>query len=168
MYLIDLREEQELYDFRILPLETKEGMTPVSAVVCIPTRYIPFNVERIQQWSQEGKVYLICRSSGRSQKVKQRFFEKNEQVISISGGIEKGTEMLQSLGYQVVPGEGGYGFQQKMQMVFCVMLMCFLIMLLSGMSRVYVTLFLVGCIFFLISQIYTKSCVLSKYVLPPI
>jgi rhodanese-related sulfurtransferase len=160
MRVIDLREEHEWY-------ETVVEST-VQQIINIPTRHIQFNIQTIETWSQEGKVYLLCRTSHRSDKVKSKWFSQNENVISIKGGIVNGKEELHTLQCELHPGKGGYGFQQKMQSAFCAILVIILAMMLCGCSVINQKLWVIGTIGFMLYQITQKSCVLSMYLFPPI
>lgn len=152
MIIIDLREENELYD---------QHLESENTIFNIPTRHIQFNVKAIKSFD---KVYLICRTSGRSDKVKTKYFAEDNNVISVKGGLSGD---LSEIGVTVVNGMGGYGFQQKMQMVF-VLILLLIMLLVMGVKKMYVVMFILLVMTFITSQIVNKSCLLSKYLLPPI
>ena len=82
IYFIDLREEQELTQSRIIPKNDE------ITVLSIPSRYIFANKEYIEKISKDSSVYLLCRSGNRSSQIKNKYFSNNNNVISIDGGIK--------------------------------------------------------------------------------
>jgi len=162
MIIIDIREESELLD-EFLETENKETI-----ILNIPMRNIKFYKESIDKLSETQKVYLICRSSNRSNKVKNLYFKNNNNIISVPSGIKSLEEFgkfvpLEDLeNVKIKKGLGHYGFQQKMQIFFALVLMSILLMIYFNVSK-NIILGVIGAFILAIGlQVITKSCLLSK------
>ena len=75
IYIIDLREENELGKSRII--SRNNNVT----VISIPSRHIFANKEFIINLSNQGKVYLLCRSGNRSLQIKNKYFKNNKNIL---------------------------------------------------------------------------------------
>lgn len=180
-YIIDIREEHEIYEERIIskntsPESSVSPTSPASVIIFyIPMKFIKWNVESINYLSKTNKVYILCRSSNRSDKVKQTYFPENENIESIKGGINalKTTDVTSpshsnntfQLDIEVVKEKRNilqtYGIQQYMQMLFAILLSITLIMIVFNIPKLYISIWISAIILFIIYQIVTKSCLLS-------
>ena len=152
MIIIDIREESELLDTF---LQTSD---PQTIILNIPMKNIKFSIEGIKKLSEKEKIYLICQSSNRSNKIKDLYFKDNENIISVNGGIKN----LNLPDITLEKGSGHYGFQQKMQITFALILFVVLMMVFFNVSK-NILLSVIGVFILAIGlQIMTKSCLLSK------
>lgn len=156
IYLIDLREEQELTKSRIISKD--ENLT----IISIPQRYIFANKEFIDNISKDSKVYLLCRSGNRSGNIKNKYFKNNDNVISIEGGLKS----LEQFGdkIELVYGKGGFGMQQYMQIVFAFVIIGTIIAIFMNVKKLYLMIGLGLFVAFILYQIFSNSCILSKFV----
>lgn len=159
--LIDVREEFELLE--------KLVYSEIHPVINIPSRHIKFSKEGIDMLSKEYTVLVMCRSSGRSNKIKQTFFEHNENVISVTGGLNssEAQAFLEEQGFSVQIKNGGLGFQQVMQLIFAAMLVFILGLVWFKVDQLYILAIITLLINAILFQVFTKSCVLSK-IYPPV
>ncbi|ARF09895.1 hypothetical protein Indivirus_5_18 [Indivirus ILV1] len=157
--LIDLREEFELLNMYLI--STDKSLL----IVNIPMRSIFSNVEWISTISTKNNIYLMCRSSVRSKKVKDKYFKNNNNIKSIDGGIKK-IEMnkLFRNRIKIIKGDGGFGLQQYMQLAFIIMLFLVLVLLYLGVDTRYVEIFIIILILFIIYQLYIQSCWIGSMV----
>ena len=102
--IIDIREEGELLDNIVVSSE--------KIIINIPMRNIQFNIDAINKLSENYTIYLLCRSSNRSDKIKKLFFEENPKIISIKGGLKNLPENV-----ELIQGKNGKSFQQIMQLM---------------------------------------------------
>jgi len=151
--IIDIRDESELLDSKMHTFDEN------TYILNIPTRNIKFNIEGINKLSKKYKIYLVCRSSNRSDKVKNKYFKDNENVISVSGGIKKENEL-----FNIISEKGGMGFQQIMQIIFSIILLVIAILLFMKINRNIILLIISIMIILILLQAFTKSCVLSKII----
>jgi rhodanese-related sulfurtransferase len=148
---IDVRDEHELLDSRIVAPNEE------TLIINIPSRNIFANVNWIKATATKGtKITLICRSANRSQKVKTLYFAEDANIVSLYGGIKNPLVKLE-------PHSGGLGLQQILQLVFATILTGILIgsFVIDVKELRY---FIVGIIFFIIYQVFSKSCLIGKYV----
>ena len=73
--IIDIREEFELLEKKIVPTTTKYE------VVNIPSRHIFANIEWIRKQSELRPVWIICASEGEAA-IKDQYFPRNDGIKS--------------------------------------------------------------------------------------
>ncbi len=148
--IIDIREEHELLENK---LEPKDNST---IVFNIPMRHIGFNKDLIKSLSKNIKVYITCKSGNRSGKVKNLYFAKNKNIYSVEGGY-KNVENV-----NIIKSSGGLGLMQYMQTVFVLILISILTMHYYQVSNNKIIGFIVFVLLFILYQLVTKSCIMSK------
>ena len=151
MIIIDLREEHEM---------KKSHLDPSTCnVINIPMRSIPFNLNYIENLSKNDEIQLMCKSGNRSDLIKKKYFEANDKVSSMIGGIKKVGENSK---IKVIELNGaGMGIQQYMQVMFvCILVVSSIILYFGGWK--YAMVFNVLMVVMIFLQLYTKSCVLGK------
>ena len=156
IYIIDLREEQEILQERIV------SKNDDYVIIAIPSRYIFANVEFIEKISRDSKVYLLCRSGNRSSSIKNKYFKNIENIISVDGGLKS----LERFGdnIEILEGSGGFGMQQYMQIVFVFVMIGLLLAIFMDVKKLYLLIGLVFFIGFIFYQIFSNSCILSKII----
>ncbi len=159
--LIDVREEHEFFKLHVVSTDKQ------NEVLNIPSRLIQPNVETIRNMGETHTIYLLCRSSGRSEKIKSKYFNGDVNIISIKGGLQNGKEFLEQNGFEIVQGKGGYGFNQKMQLAFSFMLWVVLLLLFIGINKKYIIVVVILMISSIYYQLYSESCFLAK-LFPPV
>jgi len=156
IYFIDLREEQELTQSRIIPKNDE------ITVLSIPSRYIFANKKYIEKISKDSSVYLLCRSGNRSSQIKNKYFPNNNNVISIDGGIKSLNQFNDKI--EILKGNGGYGMQQYMQFVFTFILALTITAIYYNLPKYYLISALTLFIVFILYQVFANSCLLSKII----
>ena len=162
MIIIDIREESELLD-KYLETQNKETI-----ILNIPMKNIKFYKESIEKPAETQKVFLICASSNRSNKLKDLYFKDNENIISVPFGLKSLDKEGKHIGREelndviIKKGSGHYGFQQKMQIFFALILFSILFMIYFNISKNILLGVIGGFIIVIGLQVVTKSCVLSK------
>lgn len=167
LYIIDIREEHEILEERIITTEKSS-----TVICCIPMKFIRWNISFINHLTNNGIVYIICRSSNRSNTIKNKYFKDNQKVISIQGGLEelKQNDKLQkTLEIKVQTNIDlnifqKFGIQQYMQILFSILLSITLLLLILRVKPIYIICWLVFIILFIIYQLVTKSCILSQII----
>nr|QKF94903.1 rhodanese-related sulfurtransferase [Fadolivirus 2] len=155
--LIDIREEFELLEKQIM------ATTSTVLVLNIPMRAIFANKTWIDQISKSTPVYIICRSGNRSKKVKDKYFKKNDNVISVDGGVKEIHKNKQFKDMvKIVNGQGGFGLQQFMQLVFICMLLIIMTLMYFNVDKMYTMTLVLSFILFIIYQLYMQSCLISS------
>ena len=121
-------------------------------------RSIPFNLNYIENLSKNNEVKLMCKSGNRSDLIKKKYFEENDKVSSMLGGIKKVGEN----GIKVIELSGsGMGIQQYMQVMFaCILVVSSIILYFGGWK--YSLAFNVLMVVMIFLQLYIKSCILGK------
>lgn len=171
IYIIDIREEHEILEERIISTST----TTSTIVSCIPMKFIKWNQSLINHLTNNNKdtiIYIICRSSNRSNTIKNKYFKENSNVISIEGGVQglkQNQELQQQLEVQVQINTDKnifqtFSIQQYMQMLFAILLSITLILLVLQVKPMYIIYWLMSIILFIIYQLVTKSCILSQII----
>ena len=156
--IIDIRDESEL-------LEKKLSSTDKDIIIFnIPMRNIFFNKETIKKLSENNKVYILCRSGNRSQKVKDLYFKKNKNIISIARGINNLNENKEFKNIIINSGNGGFGIQQYMQLIFVIILFIIILLLYANIGNNYIIYFSIFVLIFILYQLVSKSCIISKIV----
>lgn len=156
IYIIDLREEHELSQKRII------SNNEDSIVLSIPSRYIFANKEYIDNISRNAKVYLLCRTGNRSGGIKAKYFKNNENIISVDGGLKSLDQFGDRI--EIIKGNGGFGIQQYMQIVFTIIIIITIIALYYNIDRIYILVGLISFLAFILYQIFSNSCILSKMI----
>ena len=165
-FIIDIREEFEITELYLT------STNPNTEIIYIPMRLIFKNQEYIRRLAQVGKVWLLCASSRRSDKVKMKYFADEPNILSSIGGIkflcEKNNKINEDLHIpfdlvECVRGEKSFGPTQYMQFAFVFMLI--VISLLSVFLEKKWFLGLVGVMIILVLyQAVSKSCWLSAFI----
>lgn len=162
--IIDLREEFELRDSHMESTDTSV------LIVNIPMRAIFANKKWISFISETNTIYLICRSGVRSNKIKEKYFLENTNVISVDGGIKQLTHtdnvdhILHQYKINIVKTNGGLGLQQYMQIAFIAMLFMILILIYMDIDRTYLMITVGSFMTFIMYQIYSQSCLISSMI----
>lgn len=160
--IIDIREEHEVMAERV----GASGNSDIQ-IVNIPMRHIAYNVDWINKMSAKMPVHIICASGNRSGKIKDKYFASNQGIKSFDGGVNllKSGKAGQVDGLTVVPGgQGKFGMNQYMQMMFAAILL-----VIAGVVYMVpdnrVSLGVIATIVAFISyQLFSKSCLLSKLI----
>lgn len=157
--IIDLREEFELLESRM------ESSDPSVLIVNIPMRSIFANTSWISRISQTNTVYLVCRSGVRSNKIKEKYFLNDSNVLSVDGGIKQLSvnpeHVLNKYKINVAKFNGGMGLQQYMQMAFVLMLFVILVLMYMDIDRMYMMITVGSFMIFIMYQLYSQSCLIS-------
>jgi len=156
IYIIDLREENELGKSRII--SRNNNVT----VISIPSRHIFANKEFITNLSNQGKVYLLCRSGNRSLQIKNKYFKNNENITSIDNGLKALEQFGDNI--EIIKGSSGLGMQQYMQIVFAFIIIGTIIAIFMNVKKIYVLIALTLFLLFILYQIFSSSCILSKII----
>lgn len=170
IYIIDLREEFEITELRLKPkVDNVE-------ILYIPTRHIFANQDYIRRLAQlGGKVWLLCRSSVRSDGVKSKYFSNDANILSSKGGIKylcdkegRKIKYLTSVYIdeslvECVKGYRSFGPQQYMQFIFVVMLILLGVLSLF-MERKWFLLVIGVMVLMVLYQGMTKSCWMSTFI----
>ena len=156
IYIIDLREENELGKSRII--SRNNNVT----VISIPSRHIFANKEFITNLSNQGKVYLLCRSGNRSLQLKNKYFKNNENITSIDNGLKALEQFGDNI--EIIKGSSGLGMQQYMQIVFAFIIIGTIIAIFMNVKKIYVLIALTLFLLFILYQIFSSSCILSKII----
>jgi len=156
IYIIDLREENELGKSRII--SRNNNVT----VISIPSRHIFANKEFIINLSNQGKVYLLCRSGNRSLQIKNKYFKNNENITSIDNGLKALDQFGDNI--EIIKGSSGLGMQQYMQIVFAFIIIGTIIAIFMNVKKIYVLIALTLFLLFILYQIFSSSCILSKII----
>ena len=156
IYIIDLREENELGKSRII--SRNNNVT----VISIPSRHIFANKEFITNLSNQGKVYLLCRSGNRSLQIKNKYFKNNENITSIDNGLKALDQFGDNI--EIIKGSSGLGMQQYMQIVFAFIIIGTIIAIFMNVKKIYVLIALTLFLLFILYQIFSSSCILSKII----
>ncbi len=154
IYIIDLREEHELKEIRYISLD------PNIAIICSPARTIFANKEIIKEINKNDKVYLMCRSGNRSGKIKELYFKDDNNIISLENGLND----IERFNIDTIKEGGGYGMQQYMQFIFACIIIITIIGIYKDISKKYLIGGLLLFIIFILYQIFSKSCILSKII----
>lgn len=169
--VIDLREEHELLEKKLVGNGNGNSNNSKYEIVNIPSRHIFANVDWIKKQTEKRPVWLICASGRRSQAIKDQYFATNDGIKSSAGGLSFGFDTQQSAGESVdadhisiQQGEGGLGMQQYMQVAFAAMLLVPALLMYFKASRLTILAVLGALIFAVLSQTFTKSCLLGKIV----
>jgi len=154
IYIIDLREEQELAQLRIISKDENVN------VITIPARYIFANVEFINKISKKNKVYLLCKRGIRSCKIKSQYFPNNPNVQSISEGLGSLDKLKNQV--EIIRGDGGYGMEQHLLLIFAIVLVSLMLAIYMDINKLYI-LAMIGLIFGVtIYLTFYNSIILSK------
>ena len=158
-FIIDIREEFELKKLQIIPNQKD------IIIINIPSRHIQFNIEFINYLSKQNQVFIICRSGSRSNKVKKDFFNNNN-IIALDFGV-KDEKKINNFGkIKLLHKSNSFiksqGVTQYMQLMFLSIITIHLVALLTKINKNYIMIFDIFLILFILSQILTQSCVLTK------
>lgn len=156
--IIDIREESELLE-KNLSTEDKNIL-----IFNIPMRHIIFNKDTIKKLSENNKVYVMCKSGNRSQKVKDLYFKKNKNIISLDGGINNIKENKEFDKIRINSGNGGNGLLQYMQLVFVIIMSIMIVLLYARIDPKYIMYFSIFVLIFILYQLLSKSCIMSKII----
>jgi rhodanese-related sulfurtransferase len=156
--LIDLREEFELLEKQLK--STNEEVL----ILNIPTRAIFANKDVINDLSETSEIYVMCRSGCRSGKVKDLYFPKNENVISLKGGINDIDNSIFKEDVKVISGKGGIGVQQYVQMAFIAMFFVLLVLVHMDVNKLHMEIIIASIILFLTYQVMSKGCLIGSIV----
>ena len=154
--IIDIREESELKEKNL------ESDSVDFEIINIPMRHIQFNLPYIKRSTDNGKVYLLCRSGTRAKTIKNKFFSNNDNVVVLEGGITKikDSELKDDIEVKISGKKSNLGMQQYMQMMF--LMIMFVAFILMIYDQRYAMLFILIVIVMIIYQLFTKSCFLGK------
>jgi rhodanese-related sulfurtransferase len=157
--IIDVREESELKE------KSLETDSVELEIINIPMRHIQFNLPYIKRLVDNGKVYLMCNSGTRANKIKKKYFSNNDNVLTLEGGITKikDSEFKDDVVEKISEKKSNLGMQQYMQIMF--MLMMIIVFILIIYDRRYAMLFVMIIIVMILYQLFTKSCVLGKFMM---
>lgn len=154
--ILDVREESELKEKHL------ETDSVELEIINIPMRHIQFNIPYIKRLADNGKVYLMCKSGTRANKVKNKYFSNNDNVVTLDGGITKikNSEFKDDVKEISSGKKSNLGMQQYMQIMFMfIMLISFVLIIYD---QRYAMLYVMIVIVMILYQLFTKSCVLGK------
>ena len=157
--IIDVREESELNE------KSLETDSVELEIINIPMRHIQFNLPYINRLAENGKVYLMCKSGTRANKVKNKYFSNNDNVVTLDGGITKikDSEFKDDVKEISSGKKSNLGMQQYMQIMFMfIMLIAFVLIIYD---QRYAMLYVMIVIVMILYQLFTKSCVLGKFMM---
>jgi rhodanese-related sulfurtransferase len=157
--IIDVREESELKEKHL------ETDSVELEIINIPMRHIQFNIPYIKRLADNGKVYLMCKSGTRANKVKNKYFSNNDNVVTLEGGITKikDSEFKDDVKEISSGKKSNLGMQQYMQIMFMfIMLISFVLIIYD---QRYAMLYVMIVIVLILYQLFTKSCVLGKFMM---
>jgi len=123
MIILDIREEDEITEMRIQPVNDD------LQVLYIPSRMIFGNVDFLLRMAKTNKIWIMCKSSRRAQKVKDMYFKDVDSIKVIKGGIlqiSDENDINKEL-YKIIYGNRTLSIQQIMQIIFIILLigLCF-------------------------------------------
>ena len=152
--IIDVREESELNE------KSLETDSVELEIINIPMRHIQFNLPYINRLAENGKVYLMCKSGTRANKVKNKYFSNNDNVVILEGGITKIKDSECKVDVKEISSgkKSNLGMQQYMQIMFMLLIAFVLIIYDQRYAMLYVMIVIVMILY----QLFTKSCVLGK------
>lgn len=149
--IIDIREEYELKEIKLKPINENVN------IINIPMRHIQFNLDYLNNLSKNGKLFILCKSGKRAGMVKNKYFEDNENIEVLEGGVMK----LNDEEIEKVEGKKTkLGMQQYMQIMF--LLIMILSLCLVFYNKFFGIIFIICVIIMILYQLLTKSCVLGK------
>jgi rhodanese-related sulfurtransferase len=154
--IIDVREESELNE------KSLETDSVELEIINIPMRHIQFYLPYINRLAENGKVYLMCKSGTRANKVKNKYFSNNDNVVILEGGITKIKDSECKVDVKEISSgkKSNLGMQQYMQIMFMfIMLIAFVLIIYD---QRYAMLYVMIVIVMILYQLFTKSCVLGK------
>ena len=157
--IIDIREESELNE------KSLETDSVELEIINIPMRHIQFNLPYINRLAENGKVYLMCKSGTRANKVKNKYFSNNDNVVILEGGITKIKDSECKVDVKEISSgkKSNLGMQQYMQIMFMfIMLISFVLIIYD---QRYAMLYVMIVIVMILYQLFTKSCVLGKFMM---
>lgn len=157
--ILDVREESELKEKHL------ETDSVELEIINIPMRHIQFNIPYIKRLADNGKVYLMCKSGTRANKVKNKYFSNNDNVVTLDGGITKikNSEFKDDVKEISSGKKSNLGMQQYMQIMFMfIMLISFVLIIYD---QRYAMLYVMIVIVMILYQLFTKSCVLGKFMM---
>ena len=115
--------------------------------------------------ADNGKVYLMCKSGTRANKVKNKYFSNNDNVVTLEGGITKikNNEFKDDVKEISSGKKSNLGMQQYMQIMFMfIMIIAFVLIIYD---QRYAMLYVMIVIVMILYQLFTKSCVLGKFMM---
>lgn len=151
-YLIDIRDEHELLDVRFVSNNIE------LFIVNIPGRVIFANKEWIEKKSEESQIFILCRTGNRSSKIKNKYFKNNNNISSI------GLDSLKEFDIITIKGKGGFGIQQYIQLIFSIIILGIIISIYLNVPKLYLLIGLLVFLIFIIYQVFSKSCLMSKVI----
>jgi rhodanese-related sulfurtransferase len=157
--ILDVREESELKEKHL------ETDSVELEIINIPMRHIQFNIPYIKRLADNGKVYLMCKSGTRANKVKNKYFSNNDNVVTLEGGITKikNNEFKDDVKEISSGKKSNLGMQQYMQIMFMfIMIIAFVLIIYD---QRYAMLYVMIVIVMILYQLFTKSCVLGKFMM---
>lgn len=157
--ILDVREESELKEKHL------ETDSVELEIINIPMRHIQFNIPYIKRLADNGKVYLMCKSGTRANKVKNKYFSNNDNVVTLDGGITKikDSEFKDDVKEISSGKKSNLGMQQYMQIMFMfIMIIAFVLIIYD---QRYAMLYVMIVIVMILYQLFTKSCVLGKFMM---
>jgi len=158
MIILDVREEDEIAEYYVNPVNDNLQM------LYIPSRMIFANVPYLKKVARTEKIWIMCKSGRRAQKVKDKYFADVDSIKVIKGGIigieeEEGVEREF---YEIVKNGRKYSPQQVMQFVFA-----FMLIVLVFIYWFYNRYFLIAAgviIGIVLVQAFTKFCLLGMII----
>jgi rhodanese-related sulfurtransferase len=156
IYIIDIREEEEIVEKYLVSAKSEYQ------IMNIPLRYIGFNQVYINNLTQDGVVYLICRSGNRSNRVKLDFFMNNNNVKSLEGGLNGLTIFDGNVA--IITENGAYTPKTYMKMVILIIIIYMLVATYINLDSKYIYATLAPVLIFIIYQLVSSSCLMDKIV----
>lgn len=157
--ILDVREESELKEKHL------ETDSVELEIINIPMRHIQFNIPYIKRLADNGKVYLMCKSGTRANKVKNKYFSNNDNVVTLEGGITKikNNEFKDDVKEISSGKKSNLGMQQYMQIMFMFIMVIAFVLIIYDQR--YAMLYVMIVIVMILYQLFTKSCVLGKFMM---
>lgn len=159
-YILDIREEFELKESRVIP--NKKNVI----VLNIPSRHLQFNIDFINNLTKDGKVFIICRSGNRSSQAKKKYFNSNNKIISLDFGTKDinklnnfGLIRIESFNVSFIKSQG---ITQYMQLMFAIIMSLHALAIYKNVKREYILIFDIVFTIFILYQVMTKSCFLTR------
>jgi len=156
IYIIDLREEQELSHVRFISKDRN------IQIISIPARYIFANQQFINEISKKSKVLLLCKKGIRSCKVKNMYFRNNPNIQSIDGGLSSIGRFSNKI--EAIRGNGGFGMEQYILQIYSFVIVGLILAIYFNVNKIYILIVLAFILGITIHLTFFNSIMLTKKV----
>lgn len=116
--------------------------------------------------TKNGKVFIICRSGNRSSNAKKKYFSSNDRITFLDFGtkdIDKlnkfGLIKIESFNVSFIKSQG---ITQYMQLMFAFIIALHGLAIYNNVKKEHLLIFDIVFTIFILYQVITKSCFLTK------